>query len=73
MGRTDLLTRLCEAGLPCPDHFTLQRCIEELVTSGLVEQELAAEVIAAETDGHAPEFDNRAIPAVVFTDPEIAW
>ena len=23
--------------------------------------------------GHAAEFDRRAIPAVVFTDPEIAW
>ena len=23
--------------------------------------------------GHATTFDKRAIPAVVFTDPEIAW
>jgi dihydrolipoamide dehydrogenase len=30
---------------------------------------VAAEVIA----GHKSAFDNRAIPAVVFTDPEIAW
>ncbi len=33
------------------------------------EGKVAAEVIA----GHASAFDNRAIPAVVFTDPEIAW
>lgn len=33
------------------------------------EAKVAAEVIA----GHDAEFDNRAIPAVVFTDPEIAW
>jgi dihydrolipoamide dehydrogenase len=33
------------------------------------EGKIAAEVIA----GHKAEFDNRAIPAVVFTDPEIAW
>jgi dihydrolipoamide dehydrogenase len=33
------------------------------------EGKVAAEVIA---HGNA-EFDNRAIPAVVFTDPEIAW
>ena len=41
------------------------------------EGKVAAEVIAAESagtpDDAAPEFDNRAIPAVVFTDPEIAW
>jgi dihydrolipoyl dehydrogenase len=39
------------------------------------EGKVAAEVIAAESgaEGEAPEFDNRAIPAVVFTDPEIAW
>ncbi len=30
---------------------------------------VVAEVIAE----HQDEFDNRAIPAVVFTDPEIAW
>ncbi len=30
---------------------------------------VAAEVIA----GHASAFDNVAVPAVVFTDPEIAW
>ncbi|TWU16229.1 dihydrolipoyl dehydrogenase [Allorhodopirellula heiligendammensis] len=33
------------------------------------EGRVAAEVIA----GKAAEFDKRAIPAVVFTDPEIAW
>ncbi len=33
------------------------------------EGKVAAEVIAQ----HKAEFDNRAIPAVVFTDPEIAW
>ena len=33
------------------------------------EAKVVAEVIA----NHKSEFDNRAIPAVVFTDPEIAW
>lgn len=33
------------------------------------EGKIAAEVIA----GHSSSFDNRAIPAAVFTDPEIAW
>ena len=33
------------------------------------EAKVAAEVIA----GHDAAFDNRAIPAVVFTDPELAW
>jgi dihydrolipoamide dehydrogenase len=33
------------------------------------EAHVAAEVIA----NHKSAFDNRAIPAVVFTDPEIAW
>jgi len=33
------------------------------------EGKVAVEVIA----GHKSAFDNRAIPAVVFTDPEIAW
>lgn len=33
------------------------------------EGKVAAEVIA----GHPSAFDNRAVPAVVFTDPEIAW
>ena len=33
------------------------------------EAKVAAEVIA----GHPAVFDNRAIPAVVFTDPELAW
>ncbi len=33
------------------------------------EAKVAAEVIC----GHDAEFDNRAIPAVVYTDPEIAW
>ena len=33
------------------------------------EAKVAAEVIAAQPSA----FDNRAIPAVVFTDPEIAW
>jgi len=39
------------------------------------EGKVAAEVIASETSPeHADSvFDNRAIPAVVFTDPEIAW
>ncbi len=35
------------------------------------EGKVAAEVIAGSDDAAA--FDNRAIPAVVFTDPEIAW
>ena len=33
------------------------------------EGKVAAEVMA----GHPSAFDNRAVPAVVFTDPEIAW
>jgi dihydrolipoyl dehydrogenase len=33
------------------------------------EGKVAAEAIC----GHKVEFDNRAIPAVVFTDPEISW
>jgi len=33
------------------------------------EAKVAAEVIA----GHRAAFDNRATPAVVFTDPELAW
>ncbi len=33
------------------------------------EGKVAVEVIA----GHPSAFDNRAVPAVVFTDPEIAW
>jgi dihydrolipoamide dehydrogenase len=33
------------------------------------EGKVAAEVIA----GHPAAFDNRAVPAVVFTDPELAW
>src|SRR5262249_35712919 len=33
------------------------------------EAKVAAEVLA----GQPAAFDNRAIPAVVFTDPEIAW
>lgn len=33
------------------------------------EAKVVAEIIA----DHQAEFDNRAIPAVVFTDPEIAW
>lgn len=33
------------------------------------EGKVAAEVLA----GEASEFDSRAIPAVVFTDPEVAW
>ncbi len=33
------------------------------------EGKVAAEALA----GHISAFDNRAIPAVVFTDPEIAW
>lgn len=46
------------------------------ITQGLMlahkasrEGKVAAEVIAA----HPAAFDNRAVPAVVFTDPEIAW
>jgi len=37
------------------------------------EGKVAAEVIAADGDDSLAAFDNRAIPAVVFTDPEIAW
>ena len=37
------------------------------------EGKVAAEVIAHEDDEAPAAFDNRAIPAVVFTDPEIAW
>ncbi len=37
------------------------------------EGKVAAEVIAAEGGDAPAAFDNRAIPAVVFTDPEIAW
>ncbi|MDP6669361.1 MAG: dihydrolipoyl dehydrogenase [Candidatus Krumholzibacteria bacterium] len=33
------------------------------------EAKVAAEAIA----GHSSSFDNRAIPAVVFTEPELAW
>ena len=33
------------------------------------EAKVAAEVIA----GHPSAFDNRAVPAAIFTDPEIAW
>ena len=33
------------------------------------EGKVAAEVVA----GEPAEFDSRAIPAVVFTDPEVAW
>jgi len=33
------------------------------------EAKVAVEVLS----GEASEFDNRAVPAVVFTDPEIAW
>ncbi len=33
------------------------------------EGKIAAEVIA----GHPSAFDNRAIPAVVYTDPQVAW
>ncbi len=36
------------------------------------EGKVAAEAIGKPTED-AAEFDNRAIPAVVFTDPEIAW
>jgi dihydrolipoamide dehydrogenase len=32
-----------------------------------------AQVAASAIDGHAMTFDAQAIPAVVFTDPEIAW
>ncbi len=37
------------------------------------EGKVAAEVIAADSADTPAAFDNRAIPAVVFTDPEIAW
>ncbi|MBU2501725.1 dihydrolipoyl dehydrogenase [bacterium] len=37
------------------------------------EGKVAAEVIAASGEDTPAAFDNRAIPAVVFTDPEIAW
>jgi dihydrolipoamide dehydrogenase len=40
-----------------------------LAHKAMHEGRVAAEVIA----GHAASFDKRAIPAVVFTDPEIAW
>jgi dihydrolipoamide dehydrogenase len=32
-----------------------------------------AKVVAEAISGHVSAFDNRSIPAVVFTDPEIAW
>jgi dihydrolipoamide dehydrogenase len=32
-----------------------------------------AKVVAEAISGHESAFDNRAIPAVVYTDPEIAW
>lgn len=37
------------------------------------EGKVAAEAIAAAAGGSTAAFDNRAIPAVVFTDPQIAW
>jgi dihydrolipoamide dehydrogenase len=40
-----------------------------LAHKGSRQAKVAAEVIA----GHPAAFDNRAIPAVVFTDPELAW
>ena len=41
-----------------------------IAAAGVAEmEETAAEVIAE----HKSAFDNSAIPAVVFTDPEIAW
>lgn len=40
-----------------------------LAHKAMREGKVAAEVIA----GQSSEFDNRAIPAVVFTNPEIAW
>ncbi len=32
-----------------------------------------AKVVAEAISGHSSAFDNRAIPAVVYTDPELAW
>ncbi len=32
-----------------------------------------AKVVAEVIDGHPSAFDNSAIPAVIFTDPELAW
>jgi dihydrolipoamide dehydrogenase len=40
-----------------------------LAHKAMAEGKVAAEVIA----GHASAFDVRAIPAVVYTDPQIAW
>jgi dihydrolipoamide dehydrogenase len=40
-----------------------------LAHKAMVEGKIAAEVIA----GRASAFDARAIPAVVYTDPQIAW
>lgn len=40
-----------------------------LAHKGMMEAKVAVEVI----DGQDSVFDNRVIPAVVFTDPEIAW
>ena len=40
-----------------------------LAHKALREGKIAAEVIA----GQSSEFDNQTIPAVVFTDPEVAW
>ena len=37
------------------------------------EGKVAAEVIASQDGRSLAAFDNRAIPAVVFTDPQIAW
>ena len=40
-----------------------------LAHKALREGKIAAEVVA----GQNSEFDNQAVPAVVFTDPEVAW
>jgi len=54
-----------------PDIFAIGDVAEGpmLAHKASREAKIAAEVIC----GHKAEFDNRAIPAVVYTDPEIAW
>jgi len=54
-----------------PNIFAVGDAAEGLMLAHKASREgkVAAEVIA----GQPAAFDNRAIPAVVFTDPEIAW
>ncbi|MFT5232854.1 MAG: dihydrolipoamide dehydrogenase [Candidatus Krumholzibacteriia bacterium] len=54
-----------------PNLFAIGDAAEGLMLAHKASREgkVAAEVIA----GKPSAFDNRAIPAVVFTDPEIAW